>query len=63
MSIQHAEVHFSIPASSFETHYSDSESPGCHYSDAQLCPTLYDPVGCSPPGSSVREIVSASVLE
>ena len=25
---------------------------------AQLCPTLYDPVNCSPPGSSVHGILS-----
>ena len=30
---------------------------------AQLCPTLCDPVDCSPPGSSVRGIVQARILE
>ena len=30
---------------------------------AQLCPTLSDPVDCSPPGSSVRGIFQARVLE
>ena len=30
---------------------------------AQLCPTLYDPVDCSLPGSSVHGIFSARVLE
>ena len=33
-----------------------------HYqfsSVAQLCPTLCDPVDCSPPGSSVHEILQA----
>ena len=29
----------------------------------QLCPTLCDPVGCSPPGSSVHEILQARILE
>ena len=29
----------------------------------QLCPTLYDPVDCSPPGSSVRGILQARILE
>ena len=24
---------------------------------AQLCPTLWDPMGCSPPGSSVHGII------
>ena len=28
----------------------------------QLCPTLYDPIDCSPPGSSVLGILHASVL-
>ena len=30
---------------------------------AQLCPTLCDPVDCSPPGSSVHEILQARILE
>ena len=30
---------------------------------AQLCPTLSDPMDCSPPGSSVRGIFQARVLE
>ena len=30
---------------------------------AQLCPTLCDPVDCSPPGSSVHGIFQAGVLE
>ena len=29
----------------------------------QLCPTLCDPVGCSPPGSSVHGILQARILE
>ena len=29
----------------------------------QLCPTLWDPMDCSPPGSSVHEILQARVLE
>ena len=29
----------------------------------QSCPTLYGPMDCSPPGSSVREISQARVLE
>ena len=32
-------------------------------SDAQLCPTLCDPMDCSPPGSSVHEILQARILE
>ena len=30
---------------------------------AQLCPTLRDPMDCSPPGSSVHGIFQAGVLE
>ena len=30
---------------------------------AQLCPTLCDPMGCSPPGSSVHGILRARILE
>ena len=30
---------------------------------AQSCPTLSDPMGCSPPGSSVHGIFPARVLE
>ena len=29
----------------------------------QSCPTLHDPMGCSPPGSSVHRIFQARVLE
>ena len=29
----------------------------------QLCPTLSDPMDCSPPGSSVHRIFQARVLE
>ena len=30
---------------------------------AQLCPTLCDPMDCSPPGSSVHGILQARTLE
>ena len=30
---------------------------------AQLCPTLCDPMDCSPPGSSVRGILQATILK
>ena len=30
---------------------------------AHSCPTLCDPMGCSPPGSSVRGILQARILE
>ena len=30
---------------------------------ARLCPTLRDPMDCSPPGSSVHRILQARILE
>ena len=30
---------------------------------AQLCPTLWDPMDCSPPDSSIHEILQARLLE
>ena len=33
------------------------------HSGAQSCPTLCDPMGCSPPGSSVQGISQARILE
>ena len=40
-------------------------SPGsiCVYSVTQSCPTLSDPMDCSPPGSSVHGILQARVLQ
>ena len=35
----------------------------CEVKSAQSCSTLCDPVDCSPPGSSVHEILQARVLE
>ena len=34
-----------------------------HVKSLQLCPTLWDPVDCSPPGSSVHGILQARILE
>ena len=46
---------------------------GCHFllqcrkvnesEVAQSCPTLSDPMDCSPPGSSIHGILQAGVLE
>ena len=38
-----------------------SQLRGCVY--AQLCPTLCDPVDCSPPGYSVHGLLQARILE
>ena len=35
----------------------------CVYSVTQLCPTLCDPMNCSPPRSSVHGILQARILE
>ena len=34
-----------------------------HAKSLQLCPTVCDPTDCSPPGSSVRGILQARILE
>ena len=34
-----------------------------HAKSLQLCPTLWDPMDCSPPGSSVHGILQARILE
>ena len=38
-------------------------SPMCESEVVQSCPTLRDPMDCSPPGSSVHRIFQARVLE
>ena len=43
---------------SFPTYKKESESEV-----AQSCPTLCDPVDCSPPGSSVHGILQARILD
>ena len=35
----------------------------CYAKSLQSCPTLCDPTDCSPPGSSVRGILQARILE
>ena len=34
-----------------------------HAKSLQLCPTLHDPMDCSPPGSSVHGILQARIVE
>ena len=34
-----------------------------HAKSLHLCPTLCDPMDCSPPGSSVHEVLQARILE
>ena len=40
-----------------------SSSSSVHAKSLQLCPTLCDPMGCSPPVSSVHGILQARILE
>ena len=47
---------FFLPSPKAEPTYSESEV-------AQSCPTLCDPMGCSPPGFSIHGIFQAWVLE
>ena len=35
----------------------------CVWLVTQLCPTLWDPMGCSPPGSSMHGILQARILK
>ena len=37
--------------------------PACECSVTQLCPTLCNPMDCSPPGSTVHGILRARILE
>ena len=34
-----------------------------HAKSLESCPTLFDPMDCSPPGSSLHEILQARILE
>ena len=43
--------------------YSDGESESVKVLIPQPCPTLCNPMGCSPPGSSVHWISQARTLE
>ena len=40
-----------------------TKGEGCCCVCAQLCPTLCDPMECSPPGSSVHKIFQTRILE
>ena len=60
---------FSRQISSRSAKSATGQNPGakfhymCESEVAQLCPTLWDPVDCSPPGSSVHGILQARILE
>ena len=43
--------------------FSDFPDTNCMYLVTQSCPTLCNPMGCSPPGSSVRGVLQARILE
>ena len=48
-----------------KAHPSQTTENKCRGDDvvAQSCPALCDPMDCSPPGSSVHEILQARILE
>ena len=47
-----------------QEHWSGLPLPSpMHESEVESCPTLSDPMDCSPPGSSVHGICQARVLE
>ena len=52
----HSDLHPPREPFSFNSYWSESES-------VQLCPTLCDPMDCSPPGSFVHGILQARILE
>ena len=62
-------AHQSLPSLGFsrQEHWSGLPFPSpMHESEsevAQLCPTLCDPMDCSPPGSSIHGVFQARVLE
>ena len=43
--------------------YSSDVGGNMHAKSLQLCPTLCDPMDCSPPGASVYGILQARILE
>ena len=45
------------------TGWSSAQAVLGHAQSLQSCPTLCDPMDCSPPGSSVCGIVQARILE
>ena len=56
----------SVSVSKFPPPYKDTGHSGfcvCACMRAQSCPTLCDPIVCSPPGSSVQVIFQTRVLE
>ena len=46
-----------------ESRGQDSLNDGMLCLVAQSCPTLCNPMGCSPPGSSVLEILQVKIME
>ena len=54
---------FSFIQSSSDSFMSSDQNACVHSKPLQWCPTLCDPVGSSPPGSSVHGILQARILE
>ena len=41
----------------------DNSTAAAAAKSLQLCPTLFDPIDCSPPGSSIPGILQARIVE
>ena len=63
--VQQAHIYMFIKITLNPTHEkeNDTYSIPMHAESLQSCPTLCDPMDCSPPGSSVHGILQASILE
>ena len=60
--------HYSLSSIAWYPHSQIQPSTDCvtlcmHAKSLQSCLTLWDPMGCSPPGSSVQGILQARILE
>ena len=52
-----------IPHTVNKSLHAVTKDPVCMCMHAQPCLTLYDPMGCNPPGNSVHGILQAGILE
>ena len=58
-----ATVHWVEKSQTWLSHWTTTTSPPAAAKSLQSCPTLYDPIDGSPPGSPVPGILQAIVLE
>ena len=57
------DTRFQHPKWQYRENQRSEPHSGMHAKSIQLCLTLYDPMDCSPPGSSVHGILQARILE